>query len=200
MPKKWFTRGKFGPHTLLVVPLFVLLTSVGFADDVDEKVSTDATRISVDTLSYEDSLAIGLASPKRAFTRSMLGTFVPLPTIVFTVPGLVVGPSLGYFHAGMNGRAWTGIGIRAVGVGGMLSSFAICGWDCGPGDKNYDIAWAVFIGSGGIVVGSAIYDLATMKGRIRKHNAALLAPKSLSFRPVYYSNMRAFGAGLQLRF
>ena len=29
--------------------------------------------------------------------------------------GLVVGPSLGYFYAGQSGRAWQGVGLRALG-------------------------------------------------------------------------------------
>ncbi len=186
-------------RSLIAIPILVLAATCGFADDTGGEISS-SPEIDVDTLSYEDSLSIGLASPKRAFTRSMLGTFVPLPTLVLAVPGIIVGPSLGYFHAGMPNRAMIGVGIRIIGVGGMLSSFAICGWDCGPGDDNYDIAWAVFIGSGGIVVGSAAYDLLTIKRQVRNHDAKLLDQKSLAFRPVYYPNMRALGAGLTLRF
>ncbi len=170
------------------------------APDTPADSLSDTLKVVTDTLTYADSLAIGLKSPERAFRHSALGTFVPLPTLILTVPGLIVGPSLGYFHAGMPGRAWSGIGLRVLGIGGMVSSFAICGWDCGPGESAYDIAWAVFIGSGGLVVGSVIYDLAVIKRDVRRHNAGLLASRSLSVRPVYLQNLRTFGAGLQLRF
>ena len=71
-------------------------------------------------------------SESAAFKASLWGTLLPLPTIVLTIPGLIGGPSIGYFTSGLKSRAWMGIGIRTVGVGGAISAFAICGWDCGP--------------------------------------------------------------------
>jgi hypothetical protein len=136
-------------------------------------------------------------SEQQAFNRSLYGTLIPLPTLVFTLPGLIAGPSLGYFYGGKPGRAWTGIGLRTAGVGGMVSSFAICGWDCGPGDDSYDLAWAVFIASGALVVGSAVYDIATVKGAVRDRNERLLGDR-WEISPRYFSRSR--GIGLQVRF
>jgi len=55
----------------------------------------------------------------------------------------------------------------------MISSFVICGWDCGRGDAAYDIAWVVFLTSGGAFIGSAIYDIATVKGAVLRQSRSL---------------------------
>jgi hypothetical protein len=130
----------------------------------------------------------------------MIGTLVPLPTIVLTLPGIIVGPSLGYFYGGMPGRAWTGIGLRVVGVGGVVSSFVICGWDCGPKDSSYDIAWAVFLAGAGLTVGSAIYDLADIKPAVRKRNEKLKSGPEISISPTYFADAGASGFRLTIRF
>lgn len=138
-------------------------------------------------------------SPAGAFNRSLLGTLIPLPTLILTVPGIVVGPSLGYFYGGKPGRAWMGIGLRVAGLGGMVSSFAICGWDCGPGDSGYDMAWIVFIAGGGLTVGSAIVDIATVKGAVRKRNEEVGAQPIASIGPIYLPNAKTVGLGVRIR-
>jgi len=140
-----------------------------------------------------------LKSPGAATRYSILGTILPIPTIVLAYPGLLFGPSLGYFYAGKPGRAWTGIGIRTLATGGAISSFAICGWDCGRGDEAYNIAWAVFLVSSGVFVGSVVYDWATVGPAVRRQNAAL---KSAQWRiePAYSAPTGALGLKLSLRF
>ncbi|MEW5875916.1 MAG: hypothetical protein AB1752_12145 [Candidatus Zixiibacteriota bacterium] len=140
-----------------------------------------------------------LKSPGAATRYSILGTILPIPTIVLAYPGLLFGPSFGYFYAGKPGRAWTGIGIRTLATGGAISSFAICGWDCGRGDEAYNIAWAVFLVSSGVFVGSVIYDWATVGPAVRRQNAAL---KSAQWRiePTYSAPTGALGLRLSLRF
>jgi hypothetical protein len=105
---------------------------------------------------------------------------------------------MGYFYAGQGGRAWTGIGIRALATGGMISAFGICGWDCGEGDDEYTIAWAVFLASGGTFLGSAIYDIATVQRSVRERNQSL--NPSLSLTPTYSPARRAVGLRLSLQF
>lgn len=134
---------------------------------------------------------------RKAFQYSLYGTLLPLPTLVFTVPGLIVGPSLGYFHAGLRGRAWTGIGLRTLAMGGVVSSFVICGWDCGPGDDGYTPAWIVFLSSSGLLVGSAIYDIATVKGTVRQRYAQRRESR-WSVSPVYYAQSSAIGLRLRI--
>lgn len=146
----------------------------------------------LDTTSFQQK------SENAAFNYSLFGTLIPTATLVLAYPGLLIGPSTGYFYAGQGGRAWTGIGVRALATGGMLSAFAICGWDCGKGDDAYDVAWAVFIASGGVFVGSAIYDIATVKGAVRERNHTFKA--SLAVAPIYSPARREVGLRLSLRF
>lgn len=146
----------------------------------------------------ESDRTFELKSESAAFNASLLGTLIPLPTLILTLPGLIVGPSLGYFRSDLHGRAWLGIGIRTAGVGGVVSSFAICGWDCGPGDDSYNLAWAVFLAGSAITVGSAIYDIATVKASVRKRNTEL-EQTPLSIAPVYFSESGTVGIGVSLR-
>lgn len=141
----------------------------------------------------------GLKSENRAYNYSLLGTVLPLPTLVLAVPGVWFGPSFGYFYADRPGRAWTGIGIRTLALGGMISAFGICGWDCGPGESAYSVAWAVFLTSGGVFVGSAIYDIATVRREVRKHNASLNAV-TWRVTPRYESKSGMIGLRLAHRF
>lgn len=140
-----------------------------------------------------------LKSESRALGYSLVSTLVPTATLILAVPGLIVGPSTGYFYAGMPGRAWAGIGLRVVGVGGMVGSFAICGWDCGPGESAYNVAWAVLLSSAGILVSSAVYDIATVKAAVRKQNTAL-GGLGDSITPVYFTDSGAFGLKLNYHF
>ena len=146
-----------------------------------------------------DAWTLQLKSENAALTASLMLTLLPTATLVFAAPGLIVGPSAGYFYAGMPGRAWRGIGLRLAGVGGMIGSFGICGWDCGPGDSGYGIAWAVFAISAGVTTGSAIYDIATVKTAVRKHNSALLK-LSETIAPTYFAESKVLGLELTLRF
>jgi len=121
-----------------------------------------------DKIIFQSSDSLLLRSESRAFNLSLWGTIATHQTIILAVPGIIVGPSLGYIYGDMPGHDWKGIGIRAVGVGGMLSSFAICGWGCGPGESAYTTAWIVFVTSAGLVVVSAVYDIASIKKRFAR--------------------------------
>ncbi len=200
---------KFVASQILLPALIIvvgILAQPGYSQPADEYSCPCHNRfllVSImepDSADSVDSVAVALKSPSTALTHSLIGTLVPLPTIVLTFPGIIFGPSLGYFYADMSGRAWTGIGLRAVGVGGMASSFVICGWDCGPGQKGYDAAWAVFIAGGALAVGSAIYDLATVKPNVRKHNDRIKSGPNVSFGLRYYADARAAGIGIALTF
>lgn len=148
---------------------------------------------------HPDSPTPELKSENTALAYSLTGTLMPIGTIILAGPGLIVGPSLGYFYAGMPGRAWSGIGLRILGVGGMASSFIICGWDCGPGQSGYNEAWAVFLASAGIVTVSAVYDIATVKAAVRKRNDSFMKLAD-TVTPVYFAESRAFGVKLVYHF
>lgn len=138
-------------------------------------------------------------SENTARIYSLYGTLIPTATLILAYPGLLIGPSTGYFYADQPGRAWKGIGIRALATGGMISSFLICGWDCDGGDPEYGIAWMVFLTSAGTFVGSAIYDIATVEGAVRRHNSQVLQT-AWALTPTYSARDRALGLRLKLTF
>lgn len=152
--------------------------------------------LTVDTLGQ--SAPAVQKSPQTAFRYSLLSTLITVPTVVFTGPGLIFGPSTGYFYGGMPGRAWIGIGLRVVAIGGIVSSFAICGWDCGKNDEAYDLAWAVLLSSSTLLVVSTVYDIATVKRSVRHHNERL-AKKGLSLAPAYWPKNSAIGLRVTLK-
>ncbi len=184
--------------TNLLVPVFifiVLISHTAFAqENSTSKLQSDTTEIQ-----YVDSFK--LKSESHAFKSSLYGTLVPLPTIVFTIPGLVFGPSLGYFYGGMLGRAWKGIAIRSAGVIGMASAIAWSFSDFDFGDNNSNSAGAgiLFVTSASVIVFSAIYDIAKIKKAVRKSNAALSNAR-LDIIPKYFSQTNSVGISLNLHF
>jgi len=101
---------------------------------------------------------------------------------------LVGGPAAGYFYGGMPSRAWSGILLRTAGLGVMAGAFGVCGWDCNSRSGSYDAAWAMFIGGGAIVLGSAFYDMAAVSGAVRKRWSAqaFVLPPSSSGSPARF--------------
>ncbi|HKG94168.1 MAG TPA: hypothetical protein VKA84_19815 [Gemmatimonadaceae bacterium] len=76
--------------------------------------------------------------------------------------GLVLGPSAGYFQAGLPRRAALGLSLRAAGtalVASSVASASFCERDCPPPL----LTWLSVLGGTGLVVGSAATDL----GRVR---------------------------------
>lgn len=161
------------------------------AQDMHEPVQT------MDTITIQGGDSLLVKSESRAFRSSLLGTIAPLPTLILTIPGIIVGPSLGYFYGGMPGRAWKGIGLRVVGIGGMIGSLLYC-WNCGP-ETDYTIAWIVLLSSAGIVVISAVHDIASIKKAIRKKNASI--PNiGLTLAPRYFVHTKSVGLALSYKF
>ena len=159
------------------------------------------------------------ASESVALGRSLLGTIVPMGVglaivasarndspygsaeagaigFVSFAGGLVVGPSLGYFYAGQPGRAWRGVGLRALGVGALIAA-AAASWDCHR-HACESLGPAVLVGSA-VTLGSAIYDIATVRGAVRRHNREAQRV-SVRVAPTYSSQRRAAGVSVQLTF
>lgn len=85
--------------------------------------------------------------------------------------GLVVGPASGFWYGGVGGKAWKGLFIRTggllvavIGAAGCVYSAALDSSGCTSGENAFMIAGAA------IVVGSAIYDIATVGNKVREHN------------------------------
>jgi len=106
--------------------------------------------------------------------------------------GLYFGPAVGYWYGGASGRGWKGVGIRlGTGIAAGLAITLICGdSNCGAW-SDYDdgaatAASLVALAATGVILGSAIYDLARVKSHVRKANEEKLRDSgaSLSVLPV----------------
>lgn len=92
--------------------------------------------------------------------------------------GLYFGPAVGYWYGGASGRGWTGTGIRfGTGMVAGLAIVAICGSDnCDLFDDDDEGAMAgaslVALAATGVILFSAIYDIAKVKSHVRRANEA----------------------------
>ena len=179
---------------LIVILCFIFVSSINAEELSDVNKPIDSTEIQ-----YYDTFQ--LKTESHAFKSSLWGTLVPLPTIAFALPGFVLGPSLGYFYADMPGRAWRGIAIRSVGVIGMASAFAwsFSDFDFGENSSNNDGAAILFFTSAGVLVFSAVYDIATIRKAVRNKKASMLQTIFTIF-PKYYAATESVGLSLNIRF
>ena len=113
------------------------------------------------------------------------------------VAGIVVGPGLGYHYQGKFDRELIGIGTRA-----LCGATAIILYEASG--ENYDLASPVpskpeFLIPAGLMVVSAIYDIATVRKSVRMKSESsintilLLAPK-------YFAESKALGLGIEMKF
>ena len=76
-----------------------------------------------------------------------------------------------------------------------MASYGICGWNCGPGDTAATVAEMVALGAIGLTAGLAVWDLTTLKHRMRSAQAG-----SVTLTPLFVPNTRAAGVAVHLRF
>ena len=150
-------------------------------------------------------------SPQTALWMSMLGTVVPLAMTIPTVfressgpddgqmeallflGGLVVGPSLGHFYAGRPGRAFSGMGLRIVGLGGLAGAFAMS-WD-----SDSSGAEPLALISLGLMATTLVWDIAAAPKSARIHNDKIKKAQ-LSVGMVPVDGKPALGLRTQLTF
>jgi len=143
---------------------------------------------------------VKLKSESSALTLSVVGTTVPIPLIFLAAaasgPGgdadflawagissLAIGPSIGYFYADSMGRAWSGIGFRAIGLAGIF----------GGGGGFLSVAGA------GIFIVSTVCDLVQVKSAVRRHNLRV-KEKGLALVPVFSPRSKTVGLQVQFSF
>jgi hypothetical protein len=92
----------------------------------------------------------GLATALTATSAVALGAAVI--TLKEDAAGLYLGaaaaavlvPPVAYAAAGRPGHGLVVLGLNtALHVGLLAAGYAICDWDCGPGDDGFDAAWVV---------------------------------------------------------
>lgn len=110
--------------------------------------------------------------------------------LLLATGGLLLGPAVGDWAGGLVGRGFAGFGLRTVAwIGGFVTAFAMS-WN-GNGHSGD----AVFLGGLGIASGLAVWDLATLKGAVRRHRA-----RSVSVLPIVRPEAHALGLALHLTF
>jgi len=159
---------------------------------------------------------VKLKSEKKAMTMSVIATLVPWAVFLSTGlreghdPGglsggesialvaalaIPVGPSLGYFYAGSTGRGLMGIGIRLVGLAGIVGG----GFGRDNADANDSLMTAFMVAGTCATVGSYLYDFAGLKKAVRRHNLKAQGMR-MAIAPVVSLKSKAYGLQVQLSF
>ena len=146
-------------------------------------------------------------SAEGAYRTSLWGTVVPVTAgaailvaqgsgehdrtapLLLLWGGSLFGPSFGYTQAGLGGRGWRGVGIRAgLELATLTAAIAVCGMQC-TNDQE-DAANIIGIAGIGLVTVSAVYDIAHVRRNVREHAART---RRLGFAPFYSANRRTIG-------
>lgn len=164
----------------------LLVTTPLVAQDTTSSISEDAA--------YRVSLWATVVPVAAATTLMVLQDDQGAPNFLTSL-GLFVGPSMGYFSAGLGGRGLKGLGVRAgLAVATVFAAVGICGMDCTQGQSKYDVANVVLVGGASLIVASAIYDISHVRHNVRRH--AERATNRVSLTPTYEGAGRA---GLRIR-
>ncbi len=143
----------------------------------------------------------GLRSENAAFLISLVGTVLPVG-IALSVPddgirttredllflGTAIGPSLGYFYCG---RVWRGLltVVLRLALAGATYGFS----------TNEDALNGLGYVTAGLYIGSAIFDLVSVRKAVRKRNEAVRARKRLDVSVAPFIMARAKGAGIRIQ-
>jgi len=118
---------------------------------------------------------------------------------ILSACGVYFGPSFGYFYGGRSDRAWKGIGIR---FGLAMATYAVTVATVGQtidGPEEETTAGIVALVGGGFVLAHAVYDIAKVKGAVRKHNQRM-QEKAWIVTPAYFAQHGSPGLELQIKF
>lgn len=158
------------------------------------------------TSSLPDPRSLGLPSENTAFTLSLTSTLASWGLLALTsaggeapsettsaiqyiaAAGIFTGPSLGFFYGGCWGRGLLTTALR-LGVTLAFAAYAV-------NNDEQDLT-GLGLASVGFFVASSIYDCATVKSAVRKHNAAHVARRGLNLAVAPFPLRK--GAGLQVR-
>jgi len=157
----------------------------------------------------EDNQVIQLKSETTALQYSLYGTLFPVGISLasksgyeLAIAGVLVGPSLGYFYGGKADRGMKGILIRTGTVALTWVIGGIAAQSAGGGFSGLEAAIKVCAVGAGVVLIEAIYDIATVKSTVRKHNEELRQKNqtSVTLLPKYFADSGAGGLELRITF
>ncbi|HUO51293.1 MAG TPA: hypothetical protein VMT93_02140 [Gemmatimonadaceae bacterium] len=107
--------------------------------------------------------------------------------------GAILGPAAGFWYGGVGGKAWPGILIRTGGLVLMTIGAEGCLGDAIGGRSCSTNSNGALIGGTVLLLGSAIYDMATVGKKVREHDAAL---ERAMVVPIFVPSQRRVGAGV----
>ena len=158
------------------------------------------------TPSLPDPRSLGLPSENTAFTLSLTATLASWALFALSsstgdapseassavgyisAVGIFAGPSLGFFYGGCWGRGLLTTALR-LGV-----TYAVAAYALNNDEEDLTGLGLAFVG---VFVASSIYDCATVRSAVRKHNAAHMARRGLNMALAPFPLRK--GAGLQVR-
>jgi hypothetical protein len=154
---------------------------------------------------------VKLKSESTAVMLSAVGTLVPLALAslrsssprhesgasdAILAASMLVGPSLGYFYAGLVGRGFVGLGVRAIGLAGLIGGLSFL---LDEMNKKPALGVPLLLGGGALFFGSMFCDLAKVREAVRKRNDRI-RNASLNIAPVLSPRSKTVGLSLQLGF
>lgn len=157
--------------------------------------------------------AIRLKSEAAAYKWSLWGTLVPWGIAMAATSEIrnsdiliagfattvIAGPSLGCFYAGETRRGLTGVGLRMLGAAAAVSA-SRRKWKSRDDDDPGYLSVLVLAGHG-LFWGSTVYDIATAKRTVRKHNAGLQAKSStVAVAPIISPVSKTVGLQVRIAF
>ncbi len=150
-------------------------------------------------VSPNTALGLSLLGTASIFGLAYIGEESDTDAVAFlSLAALLAGPSLGQFYAGNSRGACTGFGLRATGVGLMVTGALISLNQCFLQDCDGSPGLSLIVVGGAVIVGATIYSIvdaprAARRTNRRRRQATVLAPG-----PVIGPS-RTAGLGLHLR-
>ncbi len=161
-------------------------------------------------------------SEQAAYIRSLMGTAAPVLVGIsimklalednhggaagvgaaLAAAGILIGPSLGYFHAGCPERGVRGIMLRSgtAALTGVVAAEIASQPSSGFANfSNFENAAIAVLFGCGLVLVEAMYDVDAVKGTVRARNAELLSSSKLRIGPALLQDGRAPGLRAEVR-
>lgn len=143
------------------------------------------------------SFYVGLAAtavPTVAGVALLSGSGSTAPGLALASVGIILGPSIGDWSGGLAGRGLMFAGLRAAtAAGGFLGVALTCWDDCTDSEER--TSTAIGVASSAALLGLVVWDLATVKGAVRRHEA-----QRVSIMPTYDPVRRGAGMVVTVRF
>jgi len=158
----------------------------------------------------DTSVALAKSYPSASAATWYSITFTVIPAVVGTMiysgngdtgagsvlafAGVVAGPATGYWYGHVGGKSWSGMVIRTGGIVLAAAGLAARRNNCGAVSvdcmSTTNPVNAALVGGSLLVLGSAIYDMATVGRKVSAHNAAML---NASIVPIFQPSRRRVG-------